>query len=111
MTPPEPTRIREVRAATWPISTSGLEPASPGARGLSRLEREKGLGAPPPFVVGDRAHGALEHRGVRGHRLLDLDRRDILAAGDEDVLLPVAQLDIAVGVPPRDVARMEPPAA
>jgi len=27
---PEPTRIREVRAATCPIRTSGLEPASPG---------------------------------------------------------------------------------
>jgi hypothetical protein len=30
MTPPEPTRMRDVTAATRAISTSGLEPASPG---------------------------------------------------------------------------------
>jgi len=30
MTPPEPTRMWLVTAATWAINTSGLAPASPG---------------------------------------------------------------------------------
>ena len=42
--------------------------------------------------------------------LLDLDGGDVLAAGDDDVLLAVAQLDVAVGVHDGQVAGVEPAA-
>src|SRR6059036_3861536 len=76
-----------------------------------RLQRDERFGPLAPPLVGDRDHRALEHGRVLGNGLLDLDRRDVLAARDDDVLLPVAQLDVAVGVPHGDVARVEPPAA
>jgi hypothetical protein len=41
---------------------------------------------------------------VGDKRLLDFDARDVLAAGDDDVLAAVAELDIAVGVPDCEVA-------
>src|SRR5258705_12237390 len=77
---------------------------------LPRLERDEGLRPLAPFFVGDRDHRALHHRRVAGHALLDLDGRDVLAARDDDVLLAVAQLDVTVGMPDPDVARVEPPA-
>ena len=43
-------------------------------------------------------------------RVLDLDRRDVLAAGDDDVLRAVAELHVAVGVLDAEVAGMEPAA-
>src|SRR4029079_11685164 len=39
---------------------------------------------------------------------LDLDRGDILAAANDDVLEPVANLDVAVGMDHGCIARMEP---
>src|SRR3989454_10569336 len=95
--------MRDVLAAELDDLRSG--------RRLTGLERDERLGALAPPLVGDRDNGALEHGRVPGDALLDLDRRDVLAARDDDVLLPVAQLDVAVGVPHRDVARVEPPAA
>src|SRR5262245_16243752 len=53
----------------------------------------------------------LEHVGMTRDGLLDLDGRDVLAARDDDVLLPVAQLDVPVGMQHGDVARVEPAAA
>ena len=35
--------------------------------------------------------------------LLHLDGRDVLAPRDDDVLLPVSQLDVAVGVPDSEI--------
>src|SRR5207247_10175976 len=74
------------------------------------LERDERLGALAPALVGDRDHRALHDGGVTRHRLLDLDRRDVLAAGDDDVLLTIAQLDVAVRMPHRDVAGVKPSA-
>jgi hypothetical protein len=47
---------------------------------------------------------------VAVERVLDLDRRDVLAARDDDVLRAVLDLDIAVGVGDREIAGMEPAA-
>ena len=44
-------------------------------------------------------------------RVLDLDARDVLTARDDDVLGPVGDLDVAVGVGHREVAGVEPAAA
>src|SRR6185295_2946601 len=38
---------------------------------LARLEGDEGLGPLAPFLVRDRDHRALHHRGVPGHALLD----------------------------------------
>src|SRR5262249_13954919 len=75
------------------------------------LEGHEGLGPLAPFFIRDGHYRALHHARVPGHALLDLDGRDVLAARDDDVLLPVAQLDVAVRVPHPDVARVEPAAA
>src|SRR5689334_7224034 len=69
----------------------------PLARALSRLERHERLGPLAPFLVGYGHDRALHHRGTPGLALLDLDGGDVLAARDDDVLLAVAQLDVAVG--------------
>ena len=47
---------------------------------------------------------AVEH-------LLDLERADVLAAGDDDVLGPVLDLDIAVLVRDGEIAGVEPAVA
>src|SRR6478735_4309362 len=79
-------------------------------RARAFLQGHEGLRPLAPALVGDRHDGALEDRGVRADRLLDLDGRDVLPAGDDHVLAPVTQLDGAVGMPHRQVARVEPAA-
>src|SRR5262249_28310507 len=56
-------------------------------------------------------HRAFEHSRMSADRLLDLDARDVLAAGDNDVLVPVAELDVAVRVPYGEITGVEPAAA
>src|SRR5215207_6712396 len=70
-------------------------------RARTLLQRHERLRPLAPALVGDRHDGALEHRGVRADRLLHLDGRDVLAAGDDHVLATVTQLDGAVGMPDR----------
>src|SRR5207244_10066183 len=48
-----------------------------------------------PRLVGDADDGGLEHRRVRVQHLLDLARIDVLAAGDDQVLLAVDDVDVA----------------
>jgi hypothetical protein len=43
-------------------------------------------------------------------RVLDLDRGNVLAAGDDDVLGAVLELDIAVGMDDAEIAGMKPAA-
>ena len=51
------------------------------------------------------------HRRMPQQHAFDLDRRDVLAAADDDVLEPVADLDVAVRMDDRGVAGVEPAAA
>src|SRR5919109_3900625 len=46
--------------------------------------------------VGDRRHRGLLNLGMRGQRLFDLARRDVLATADDDVLLAVRDHQVAV---------------
>src|ERR1700760_3905487 len=50
-------------------------------------ELDEGLGALAPFLVRGGDDGRRVDGGVGAKRLLDLDRRDVLATGDDDVLL------------------------
>src|SRR5690606_26258773 len=70
-------------------------------------EGERGLA---PLRIGLGAHPAGEHRRMGVENVLDLDRRDVLATRDDDVLGPVLDADISVGLEHPEVARMEPAA-
>ena len=96
-----------------------LEPRQPLAGELLQL---LGVGLLPPAAVTN-ATGTSPQRSsgapttaasdtdvVGRQRLLDLDRGDVLAAGDDHVLEAVAQLDVAVRVHDAEVAGVEPAA-
>ena len=78
---------------------------SPCAPGLSVTNATGHLA---PLRVGPGDDRGFEHRRVRRERALDLDRRDVLAARDDDVLGAVPDLDVAVGMHHREVAGAEP---
>src|SRR5439155_26230632 len=59
-------------------------------------------------LAGYADHGALQHPRVLVQRVLDLDRRDVLAAGDDHVLGAVHDVDVAALVDRGQVARVEP---
>src|SRR3712207_1243625 len=77
---------------------------------LSLLEGDEGLRALAPLLIGDGDDRGLHHRRMPGDRLLHLDGRDVLAAGDDYVLAPVADLDVPVRVPHGHVPRVVPAA-
>src|SRR5450759_4203221 len=98
----------------------GLVPRDPGSDVLDQLgpvefgprpQHHEGLRPLAPGLVRYADHGDLQDGGVRVDGLLHLDRGDVLAAGDDDVLGPVAQLDVAVRVPHSEVTGVEPAAA
>ena len=53
---------------------------------VQRGDRDRGLA---PAFVRDADHGQLGHGRVHGERVLDLGAVDVLAAGDDHVLLAV----------------------
>src|SRR6266536_3070457 len=73
-----------------------LEVGQPAAHEVSEITLgnivtaggHEGHGPLAPARVRHRHHGRLEHIGVRGERLLHLDRCDVLPAADDDVLAP-----------------------
>src|SRR3984885_8925922 len=64
-----------------------------------------------PLVVGHADDGDRADRGVREQALLDLQRVDVLPAGDDHVLLAVDQVEQPVGVKRADVAGVAPAVA
>nr|POE88193.1 hypothetical protein CFP56_11422 [Quercus suber] len=86
----------------------GLGPADEvGAGELAAavgLERDEGLGPLAPLRVGDGDARGLEHGRVGDEHGLERERGDVLAAGDDDVLGAVEDLDRAVRVPDGEVA-------
>ena len=62
-----------------------------------------------PLGVGDADDGRLEDVGVGHHLVLELHRRDPLAAGLDHVLRPVRDLHEAAVVEPSHVAGAQPP--
>src|SRR5215831_12499603 len=77
---------------------------------LSRLELDEGARRLTPFVVGLGHHGGGPNRGVLVERILYLDRGNVLAAGDDEVLGAILELDIAVAMHDAEVAGMKPAA-
>ena len=71
---------------------------------------QKGARGFTPLRIGLGHHGRGQHGGVAVEHVFHLDRRDVLAAGDDDVLAAVLDLDVAVGVLHGQVAAVEPAA-
>src|SRR5258708_8621583 len=76
----------------------------------ARLQLDERTRRLAPLRVGLRDHARGEDRRVPVEHVLHLERRDVLAAGDDDVLGAVLDLEIAVGLHHREVARVEPTA-
>ena len=76
--------------------------------GAEHDERFDGL---TPLGVGHTDDGGFGDGGVLDEGVFDLDRRDVLAAGDDDVLLAVGDGEVAVVVDPPAVTGVEPSVA
>lgn len=79
-----------------------------GAPVSAAVDGDEGAGALAPAGVGHGDDRRLRHAGVAVEDGLELDAADVLAAGDDDVLGSVPDLEIAVGVDDADVAGEEP---
>src|SRR6267142_4063407 len=77
-----------------------------GATGARAQDHER-LDRLAPLLVGHADHRDLGHRLMLEEAVLDLDGRDVLAAGDDHVLLPIADRDEGV-VGVAAVTGMEP---
>ncbi|PAV67246.1 hypothetical protein WR25_02371 [Diploscapter pachys] len=72
---------------------------------------DEGMRGFAPARIGPRHHGGLEHLRMLVEHLLDLQRTDVLAAGNDDVLGPVLDLHIAIRVQHGQVAGVQPAAS
>ena len=71
---------------------------------------DKGAGRLAPFFVRPGHHGGEQHGGMLGQRILHFDGGNVLAAGNDDVLGAVLELDIAVRMHHAQIAGMKPAA-
>ncbi len=71
-------------------------------------QHQKGLDRLATVGVRDADHGDLGNLGDRRQNLLDLGRVDVESTRDNDFLLPVDDLEPALGIHPRDVAGEDP---
>src|SRR3954471_18361731 len=76
----------------------------------ARPKLDEGARRFAPLVVRLRYHGGGLHGGMLVERVLHLDRRDVLAARDYDVLGAVLELDVAVGMRHAEIAGVKPAA-
>src|SRR5665647_3253295 len=77
---------------------------------LPRLEFDESARRLAPFVVGFCHHRGGGDCGMLVKRVLHLDRGDILAAGNDDVLRAIFQLDVAIRMHDAEIAGVEPAA-
>ncbi len=100
-------RALEVREP-GPAVLDDLVPRSSVAPGATTTSA---ITVSPHFSCGDADHRDLGHRRVREDAVLDLDRRDVLAAGDDHVLLAVGDREVVLVVDEAAVAGVEPAVA
>ena len=81
-----------------------------GARGGARLKLDDRARRFAPFFVRLGNHGDDLDGGMFVEGVLDFDRGNVLAAGNDDVLGAVLELDVAVGVNDAEIAGMKPAA-
>ena len=104
-------------AATRRYSRGRLKRASGEARqwasssSARRVADDDGDDAAAEAVVRRADHRHLANAGVAREDVLDLDRMDVLAAGDDHVVEPAVDPEVAVGVEVAGVARVVPAVA
>ena len=74
----------------------------------ARLQHDAGEDLLPVVAIGNADRRRLEHRGVLQQRLVDLARRDVLAALDDELLQAAGDEVEAVGVAIAEIAGREP---
>ena len=84
-------------ALTWALSSSS-ETSAPSA------SDHEGLQPLAELLVVDADHRDLDDRLVVGEQVLDLAREDVLAAGDDHLVVAAVDEEAAVGVEVADVA-------
>src|SRR4029077_16916958 len=75
------------------------------------VENNKGVRRLAPFFMWEPDDRNLLHSRVSQKHAFDFDRRNVLAATDDDVLYAVANLDVTIRMHDRGVAGMKPSAA
>src|SRR3546814_9842758 len=97
----------EVRISDWSSDVCSSDLLLGGQRGAG-LHGDEGAGRLAPALVRPGDHRRLHDLGMPEQHVLDLQRRDVLAARDDDVLGAVLDLAVAVGMQHRQVAAAEP---
>jgi hypothetical protein len=69
---------------------------------------DEGLDRFAPLRIGHADHGRLGHRRMRAQRLLHFPRIDVLAAGDDHVLLAIGDEDEAMVIEDAKIAGVKP---
>ena len=83
-------------------------PSATACASVAGVEFEDGVDALPEFRIGQADDDAGAHLRMRGDRGLDFGRIDVGAAAQDHVGEPVAEIEIAVGIEPADVAERFP---
>src|SRR5690606_21771929 len=74
------------------------------------FQGDEGAGCFTPLLVGPGHHCRFQDIGMAVERTFHLDGGDVFATGDDDVLEPVLDLEIAIGMPYAQVAGVKPAA-
>ena len=83
-------------------------PSATACASALAVEFEDGVHALAEFRIGQADDDAGAHVGMRRHRGLDLGRIDVGAAAQDHVGEAVAEIEIAVGIEPADIAERFP---
>src|SRR5262249_8709522 len=92
--------VREVRR----LAPEGVEVVGAERRGRPRARHDERGDDLPPARVGQAHHAGLAHPRMAQEDLLDLDRVDVLAAGDDHVVDPTHREDVTLLVLVGEVA-------
>ena len=94
--------------AAEPVGQEGGHAVGNRLRIGGSVEFEDGVHALAEFRIGQADDDAGAHLGMFGHRGLDFRRIDIGAAAQDHVGEPVAEIEVALGIEPADVAERFP---
>src|SRR5450631_2474381 len=74
----------------------------------TRAKHHKGFGRLAPLFAWHANDSGFQHRCMMQQRTFHLDGRDVFPTADDHILESIADLDVAIRVNDRGIARMEP---